>query len=148
MAIRTSAIRPATDLDVNAARFRRLRANGLSPKTEMTYLEGVANLAAFPTERGMPTAVEAITREHLEEWPIAIRPPTTSISTPGRSASSAKATVSARSMLALAGSTRFTRCESHDLSRPSGWRSTPRQALSELFGVLDVRPACPPRPSR
>src|SRR3954453_6429264 len=74
MAIRTTAIRPVTDLDVNAARFRRhLRASGLSPKTETTYLEGVANLAAFLAERGRPPAVEAITREPLEEGLVAMR---------------------------------------------------------------------------
>lgn len=70
----TSAIEPAAGLAVNAARFRRhLRAAGLSPKTESTYLQGVDHLAAFLLERGMPAAPEAISREHLEEWLIAMR---------------------------------------------------------------------------
>jgi site-specific recombinase XerD len=70
----TPPIEPATDLAVNAGRFRRhIRASGLSPKTETTYLEGVANMAAFLVERGLPTAVESISREHLEEWLIAMR---------------------------------------------------------------------------
>jgi site-specific recombinase XerD len=74
MADPTSAITAASDLDVNAARFRRhLRACGLSPKTESTYLDGVRNLTAFLIERGMPTALESITREHLEEWLVAMR---------------------------------------------------------------------------
>jgi site-specific recombinase XerD len=74
MTVTTTRIEPAGALAVNAARFgRHLRAAGLSPKTERTYLEGVANLAAFLIERGMPSAIEAITREHLEEWLIAMR---------------------------------------------------------------------------
>lgn len=74
MTIRTSAIRPSTDFDVNAARFRRhLRASGLSPKTETTYLEGVATLGLFLAERGMPQELVSITREHLEEWLVAMR---------------------------------------------------------------------------
>jgi site-specific recombinase XerD len=74
MTVTTTRIEPSGGLAVNAARFgRHLRAAGLSPKTGRTYLEGVANLAAFLVERGMPTAIEAITREHLEEWLIAMR---------------------------------------------------------------------------
>jgi hypothetical protein len=67
--ISTPSIEPADSLTVNAARFRRhLRASGLSPKTEQTYLEGVANLTAFLVERGMPTELGSIAREHLEAW--------------------------------------------------------------------------------
>jgi hypothetical protein len=74
MADPTSAITAASDLDVNAARFRRhLRASGLSPKTESTYLDGVRSLTSFLVERGMPTALESITREHLEEWLVTMR---------------------------------------------------------------------------
>jgi site-specific recombinase XerD len=68
------AIEQASDLAVNAARFRRhVRASGLSPKTEQTYLEAVDNMAAFLADRGMPTALASITREHVEEWLVAMR---------------------------------------------------------------------------
>lgn len=74
MATSTTHIEPAGDLAVNVARFgRHLRASGLAPKTEHTYLQGVDNLVAFLVERGMPTALESISREHLEEWLIAMR---------------------------------------------------------------------------
>ena len=53
----------------------------MSPKTESTYLEGVANLRTFLASRSMPMAIEGITREHLEDWLIdtgeAGRKPTT-----------------------------------------------------------------------
>jgi site-specific recombinase XerD len=59
------------DLAVNAGRFRRhIRAVGLSPRTEHSYLESVGTLARFLAERGMPLDTAAITREHLEEWLI------------------------------------------------------------------------------
>jgi hypothetical protein len=65
MAVTTPRTELAPDLAVKAARFRRnLRAGGLSPKTERTYLEGVTNLSAFLVAQGMPTAIQAITREH------------------------------------------------------------------------------------
>jgi site-specific recombinase XerD len=68
------AIEQASDLAVNAARFRRhLRASGLSPKTEQTYLEAVNNLAVFLADRGMPIVMASITREHIEEWLVAMR---------------------------------------------------------------------------
>lgn len=74
MTTSTTPITPGAALTVNVARFgRHLRASGLSPKTETTYLEGVATLQAFLLERGLPTAIGAITREHLEEWLIAMR---------------------------------------------------------------------------
>ena len=74
MAIATRRIEPANELAVNAARYgRHLRASGLLPKTERTDLEGVTNLGAFLVEQGMPTATESVTREHLEEWLIAMR---------------------------------------------------------------------------
>jgi site-specific recombinase XerD len=70
----TSAIELAADLAVNVSRFRRhLRASGLSPKTETTYLEGLANLNAFLTAKGMPTAVESVAREHIEDWLVSMR---------------------------------------------------------------------------
>lgn len=74
MAISATAIEAADELAVNAARYERhLRASGLLPKTEGTDLEGVTNLGAFLVEQGMPTATESVTREHLEEWLIAMR---------------------------------------------------------------------------
>lgn len=74
MATGTPAIEPFSELDVNAARFRRhLKASGLSPKTESTYLEGLANLTGFLLTKGMPTAAESITREHIEEWLVELR---------------------------------------------------------------------------
>jgi hypothetical protein len=41
-----------------------LRASNRSRKTIETYTEAVGQLAAFLAERGMPTAVHAIRREH------------------------------------------------------------------------------------
>jgi site-specific recombinase XerD len=62
------------DLATNAGRFRRhIRAIGLSPRTEQSYLESVEALARFLAERGMPLDTAAISREHLEEWLIALR---------------------------------------------------------------------------
>lgn len=62
------------DLAENAARFRRhLRAANLSPRTEQSYLELVEALARFLASRGMPRELAAITREHVEEWLVALR---------------------------------------------------------------------------
>ena len=47
---------------------RHLEARGLRPLTVLTYLKGVASLAGFLVERGMPQTPAGITREHLEEW--------------------------------------------------------------------------------
>jgi site-specific recombinase XerD len=64
----------AGDLAINAGRFRRhIRAVGLSPRTEHSYLESVEAMARFLAERGMPLELASITREHLEEWLIAMR---------------------------------------------------------------------------
>jgi site-specific recombinase XerD len=74
-AITTGATMPQVgDLTTNAGRFRRhLRATGLSPRTEQSYLESVEALARFLASQGMPLDTAAITREHLEEWLIALR---------------------------------------------------------------------------
>lgn len=70
----TAAIVTAGNLAVNASRFaRHLRASNLSPRTEQAYLEAVAGLARFLVSRGMPTNIETITREHIEEWLVALR---------------------------------------------------------------------------
>ena len=76
MAVRTEVapIEQGSDLAVNAACFRRhVRASGLSPRTEQSYLESVTHLGRFLAARGMPLAVAAITREHLDEWLISLR---------------------------------------------------------------------------
>lgn len=57
-----------------------LRASRKSPKTIEAYLEGANQLAAFLTETGMPTSVEAIHREHVEafiSYLLEIRSPAT-----------------------------------------------------------------------
>ena len=47
---------------------RSLRATNRSPKTRETYLEATGQLADFLEARGMPTAVAAPTREHVETF--------------------------------------------------------------------------------
>lgn len=70
----TRTLPPASGLALDAARFRRhVRAVGLSARTEQSYLESVDNLGRYLAQRGMPGETEAITREHLEEWLIAMR---------------------------------------------------------------------------
>ena len=57
------------DLGVNAASFaRHLRASNLAPRTIRTYLEGVDRAATFLVERGMPTDLGSIRREHVEAF--------------------------------------------------------------------------------
>ena len=57
------------DLAANVTSFaRHLRAANLSPKTQKTYLDGLTRLAVFLADRGMPTDVSAIRREHLEAF--------------------------------------------------------------------------------
>jgi site-specific recombinase XerD len=45
-----------------------LQATNRSPRTVETYLRGVRGLGGFLHERGMPTAVDAIAREHVEAY--------------------------------------------------------------------------------
>lgn len=45
-----------------------LRAGNLRPRTIETYGEGLAKLIVFLREKGMPTDVDAIRREHLEAF--------------------------------------------------------------------------------
>lgn len=52
---------------------RHLRARNMAAKTQDTYLESCGQLAAFLAERGMPTAVERIRREHIETWIVALQ---------------------------------------------------------------------------
>ena len=58
-------------LTTEAARasfLRHLRAGNKSPRTIETYLDAVDLFGRFLVERGMPSAVEAIRREHIEAW--------------------------------------------------------------------------------
>ena len=65
----TRSIVTAGDLGVNAASFaRHLRASNLAPRTIRTYLEGLDRLAGFLSEKGMPTDIAGIRREHIESW--------------------------------------------------------------------------------
>ena len=65
----TPAIVTDGDLAANVASFaRHLRAANLSPKTQKAYLEGLSLLASYLSERGMPTDVDNIRREHLESF--------------------------------------------------------------------------------
>lgn len=59
----------ATSLDELVASFMRsLRAENKSARTVETYGEACRGLSRFLAERGMPTAVGAITREHVEAF--------------------------------------------------------------------------------
>lgn len=59
----TPPIVPDGDLGSNVASYaRHLRAANLSPKTQRAYLEALAQLTR---DRGMPTDVAIIPREHL-----------------------------------------------------------------------------------
>ena len=56
-------------IQVNLGPFRRfLQARNRAPRTVEVYTEAVKALDAFLAERGMPRDVEAITREHVEEF--------------------------------------------------------------------------------
>ena len=60
---------PDADLAVNAESFaRHLRAANLSPRTAKSYLEAVDLLGRFLAAQGMPQAVGAIHREHVEAF--------------------------------------------------------------------------------
>src|SRR5689334_16042879 len=57
------------DIGVNIARFRRhLRAENLSPKTEVTYTEAAEQFARFLAGQAMPDDVANIRREHVEAF--------------------------------------------------------------------------------
>ncbi len=57
------------DLGVNLTSYvRHLRATNMSPKTVATYSEAVLQLGKFLAERGMPTDVANIRREHIEAF--------------------------------------------------------------------------------
>ena len=55
--------------DMLARSYRRtLEAEGKSPKTLVTYFEGINGPKRFPVDHGMPTEPTAITREHIQEY--------------------------------------------------------------------------------
>ncbi len=57
------------DIGVNVESFgRHLRAENLSPKTQITYLESCNQFGRFLAEQGMPQRVADITREHCEAF--------------------------------------------------------------------------------
>jgi site-specific recombinase XerD len=59
----------AGDIPVLIGSWRRsLRAANKAPKTVKTYLEAANQLTAFLEERGMPTRVGSIKREHVEAF--------------------------------------------------------------------------------
>jgi site-specific recombinase XerD len=58
-----------TSLDELTASFlRSLRAENKSPRTLETYGEACRAFSRFTSERGMPTTVDAIAREHVEAF--------------------------------------------------------------------------------
>ena len=69
----TSAVRPQTtapnDISELEPEFKiMLQATNRSPRTVGAYMAGVVALRAFLVERGMPTAVDAVAREHVEAF--------------------------------------------------------------------------------
>ena len=62
-------ITAAGDIVVNIESYgRHLRAENLSPRTSQTYMESARQLARFLGERGMPSNVSSVTREHVEAF--------------------------------------------------------------------------------
>jgi len=60
---------PTADIDANARSFgRHLRAANKAPATIHVYLDAAARLDAFLAAKGMPRAVAAIRREHVEAF--------------------------------------------------------------------------------
>lgn len=65
----TPIIATAGDLGANVASFaRHLRASNLTAETIATYLASVERLADFLADKGMPTDLAAIRREHIEAF--------------------------------------------------------------------------------
>ena len=54
--------------DLSASFLRSLRAENKSPRTVETYGDAVRAFARFLEDRGMPTTVDAVAREHVEAW--------------------------------------------------------------------------------
>jgi site-specific recombinase XerD len=63
------AVAATSALGSDIASFRRhLAARNLSPKTERTYLDAALLFEAFVTRGGLPAALPAIRREHVEAF--------------------------------------------------------------------------------
>lgn len=58
---------------LRASFLRHLHAENRSPSTRTTYAKAIDQLDAFLSSSGMPTAVEDVTREHLEHFLIALQ---------------------------------------------------------------------------
>src|SRR5438105_240242 len=57
------------DIAVNISRFRRhLRAENLSPMTEVAYVGAAEQFARYVREQGMPRDVASLRREHVEPF--------------------------------------------------------------------------------
>ena len=77
-AARPPAAAAATPYDEHAVRsiagFERwLRLRGLSEQTVEAYTQAARQFLAFAARSGMPTALEAVSREHVEEWLLDLR---------------------------------------------------------------------------
>lgn len=67
MAVRAAAVSASFD-ELKASFRRHLKAENCAEKTIETYLQAVERLELFLEQTGMPTAIDALTREHLEEF--------------------------------------------------------------------------------
>jgi len=69
-AVATSSVAQSipTDIRVLVDDFEREHRNSLARASLDTYGRSIRQLGAFLADRGMPTAVENITREHIEAW--------------------------------------------------------------------------------
>jgi site-specific recombinase XerD len=66
-------ITPQGDIADNITSFvRHLRARRASPRTVETYSEAASQLARYLAERGMPTDVGGIRREHVESYLVEV----------------------------------------------------------------------------
>ena len=65
--------------DLSASFLRSLRPENTSPRTVETYGDAVRAFARFLKDRGMPTTVDAVTRDTSRHgsrtsWPVGSRP--------------------------------------------------------------------------
>lgn len=64
-----ATVRTSPSLDAVVSSWaRHLRAANLSPRTVQSYSEAARRLSAFLAQRGMPTEVSSIRREHVEAF--------------------------------------------------------------------------------
>jgi site-specific recombinase XerD len=69
-----TTFRSLNDLTLLAASWQlHLEAANLSPKTIRSYLDSARQLQDHLAAKGMPTAIDAITREHVESFLVAVR---------------------------------------------------------------------------